>query len=371
MKKTVMICLISFLFTIAFCVPSFATERNQEEIWYADVWDALDGRTREMLSDIGITRSVADTLSDVNAKNVFAVISGIFRGELTKPLSAAFMVLAVLLAVAFFSSFLADGKLKSLAGNIGTLSIVFLLLGLVSPMISSCVSAIELSKDFMLALIPVLGTVVAISGNPTLALSFNSVVFSFAQGISVLYARLIPSFAAVGCAFSASTAINPMMKLSRLSQLVFKSATFIMAFISGIFVAVLSVRGVIAGAADTVTIRGLRFLIGSSVPVVGSAIAEALNSVVAGVGLIKNTIGVIGIAATLFINLPVLCEIVVWKAALYILSIFCDILSEDNISSFLGSLNSVFSVLTAVICFNMFVFIISIAIIFTMKASGG
>lgn len=371
MKKAVIIFLMTVLFAAILCVPSFAAQSTQEEIWYADVWDAVDGRTRALLSDIGITPSAADSLEAINVKNVFSVISGIFKGELTKPLTASLVVLAVLLAVAFFSSFISDGKLKALTENIGTLSVVFLLLGLVSPMIGSCVSAIELSKDFMLALIPVLAAVVAFSGNPALAISFNTVVFSFAQGISTLYANLIPSFAAVGCAFSASTAINPMMKFSRLSQLVFKSASFIMAFISGIFVAVLSVRGVIAGAADTVTIRGLRFLIGSSVPVVGSAIAEALNSVVAGVGLIKNTIGVIGIAATLFINLPVLCEIIIWKAAIYILGVFCDILSEDNISSFLGALNSVFSVLTAVICFNMFVFVISIAIIFTLNTAGG
>lgn len=371
MKKAVMIFFVCILFIGTFYTPSFASESVQEEIWYADVWDAIDGRTKALLKSIGITESVAESIAEVNAKNVFLVLSDLLKGELTKPLSAAFLVLAVLLAVAFFSSFLSDGKLKALCGNIGTLAIVFLLLGIVSPMISSCVSAIELSKDFMLVLIPVLTSVVAFSGNPALAVSFNTVVFSFAQSISVLYAELIPSFAAVGCAFSASTAINPMMKFSKLSQLVFKAATFIMAFVSGIFVAVLSVRGVIAGAADTVTIRGLRFLIGSSVPVVGSAIAEALNSVVAGVGLIKNTIGVIGIAATLFMNLPVLCEIIIWKTALYILGIFCDILSEDNINSFLGSLNSVFSVLTAVICFNMFVFIISIAIIFTLKASGG
>ncbi len=370
MKKTVRVFFMCMFFFVNFFVSAKASQVTQEEIWYADVWDAIDGQTKDLLSDIGITPSVADSLTDINAKNVFSVISGIFKGELTKPLTAAFLVLIVLLAVAFFSSFLGESKLKELAGNIGTLSIVFLLTGLVSPMITSCVSAIELSKDFMLSLIPVLGAVVTFSGNPTLALSFNTVVFSFAQSISVLYANLIPSFASVGCAFSASTAINPMMKFSKLSQLVFKVATVIMAFISGIFVAVLSVRGVIAGAADTVTIRGLRFLIGNSVPVVGSAIADALNSVIAGVGLVKNTVGIIGIAATLFINLPVLCEIIIWKAALYILGIFCDILSEDNINSFLNSLNSVFSVLSAVICFNMFVFIISIAIIFTIKTTG-
>ena len=315
MKKTLIILLMCGFLAVLFCSTVFAAENTREKIWYADVWDAVDGQTKKLLSDIGITPSLADTFAELNAKNVFTVIYDVLKGKTAKPLSSAFIVLAVLLAVAFFSSFLSAGKLKELAGNIGTLAIVFLLLGFISPMISSCALVIELSKDFMLSLIPVLGTVVAFSGNPALALSFNTVVFSFAQSISVLYAKLIPSFAAVGCAFSASTAINPMMKFSKLSHLVFKTATFTMAFISGIFVAVLSVRGVIAGAADTVTIRGLRFLIGSSVPVVGSAIADALNSVVAGVGLIKNTIGVIGIAATLFINLPVLCEIVIWKMA--------------------------------------------------------
>lgn len=368
MKKTAAVLIVCFLGMFVFCVFSQAAQSTQEEIWYADVWDAIDGNTKKMLSDIGISSVSADDFLNIKAENVFSVLTGIFKGNLATPLASSFTVLAVILTVSFVCGFFPDGKMKELSENIAMLVIIFILIAVSFDVIKASVSAIELSKDFILSLIPILCAVVAFSGNPTLALNFNSIVFSFAQGISVLFANIIPPFAGVGCAFSAASAINPMMKFSRLADLIFKAASIMMAFVSGIFVSVLSIRGVIAGAADTVTIKGLRFLIGNSVPVVGSAIADALNSVVAGVGLARNTIGILGIVVCVLINLPVICQIVVWKLSFYVLSICCDILSKDKISSFLETLNSVLSVITAVLCFNMFIYIISIAIIFTIKA---
>ena len=143
----------------------------------------------------------------------------------------------------------------------------------------------------------------------------------------------------------------------------------LMAFVAGIFVAVLSVRGVIAGAADSVTIRGFRFLIGNTVPVVGSAMGEALNSVVAGIGLIKSTVGMIGVVGVIVIVLPVLTNIILWKGALFVMGVTADITGNNEIKAFTENLSGVISLITGALCFVSLVFILSIAIILTVSRS--
>jgi stage III sporulation protein AE len=162
-------------------------------------------------------------------------------------------------------------------------------------------------------------------------------------------------------------AINPYMKLQGIGRTLSRAITMLMAFVAGIFVAVLSVRGVIAGAADSVTIRGFRFLIGNTVPVVGSAIGEALNSVVAGIGLIKSTAGMLGIIGIVVINLPVLTNIILWKGALFVMGTASDITGNGEIKDFTENLSAVISLLTGALCFVSLVFILSIAIILTVS----
>ena len=140
-----------------------------------------------------------------------------------------------------------------------------------------------------------------------------------------------------------------------------------MAFSAGIFVAVLSVRGVIAGAADTVTVRGVRFLVGNTVPIVGSALGEALNSVIAGMSLIKNTVGMLGVAAVLVTALLPLIRIMIWKAVLYFVSVVADIFDNSRIKSFSECISGVLSVLFGAVLFTVFVYIICIAIMITVS----
>ena len=104
-------------------------------------------------------------------------------------------------------------------------------------------------------------------------------------------------------------------------------------------------------------------------PVVGSAIGEALNSVVAGLGLIKNTVGMLGIVGVIVINLPALMNIIVWRGMLYVVSAVCDITGCDELKGFSSDLGGVLSLISGAVCFVSFVFIISIAIIITISRS--
>lgn len=65
------------------------------------------------------------------------------------------------------------------------------------------------------------------------------------------------------------------------------------------FVGYLTVSGVIAGSADAVAIKAAKFAVSGMVPVVGGILSDAAETVLAGAGLLKNSVGVFGMLAVL------------------------------------------------------------------------
>lgn len=364
MKK---ICVLLVAFFILLLLP---LKVNASEGVYGELFDALSPETEKLLEQFGITSSVSETFSEISPEKALKAVVSLFKDGIKKPLSAAVSVIGILFIVTLVSSFIdTKGTFFMMTKSISLMCIVFLVLSTTTDIFTECSSSLLVTKDFMLVLIPVFAGIVASAGNPALAISFNTVAFSFAETVALLFEGTVPVILSVLIAVFSAGVINPLLKFQGIGKTLSKAITLFMAFFAGIFVAVLSIRGVIAGAADSVTVRGVRFLIGNTVPVVGSAIGEALNSVIAGIGLIKNTVGVIGIAAVAVINLPCVINVIMWKGALYCISVCADIFENSEVKGFTENMSSIISVIIGAVIFTAFVFIISIAILITVKGS--
>lgn len=73
--------------------------------------------------------------------------------------------------------------------------------------------------------------------------------------------------------------------------------------------AVLSYQSVLARAADSVTMRAVKFTLSGAIPIIGGAVGEASSAVAAGFSLAQKTVGVLGIAAILWQILPTVCTV--------------------------------------------------------------
>lgn len=362
MKKTVFV-ISFFLMFLYFNVTSFAFQDI-----YSDVFEVLSPETENLLEDFGIGENLHEDFSGISVERAVKGVTDILTGKLISPVKTLGICLALMFLSSMICNFLpSDSSVGGLGKRIALMCIMFGIISTSADIFFSCSSSLLTTKDMMLVLIPVFAGVLSFNGNAALAVSFNTVAFAFSETVAVFFNGFFPLLCAVMTSVSSACAVNPLIKLDGIGKTISKAVNLIMAFVSGIFVAVLSVRGVIAGASDTVAIRGVRFLIGNSVPIVGSAIGEALNSVVAGIGLIKNTVGVFGIAAIIVINLPVVIEVALWKCALYFIGVFSDMLDLPEIRSFSENMNGVLSVITGALFFVSFVFVITIAIILTVS----
>ena len=97
----------------------------------------------------------------------------------------------------------------------------------------------------------------------------------------------------------AAAACLPESRLGAIAEGLKKILTWILTTALLVFTVYLSVARVISGAADGAAVRVTKAAISGVVPVVGGIIAEASETVLVGAGILKNTIGFVGMLAIL------------------------------------------------------------------------
>ena len=195
------------------------------------------------------------------------------------------------------------------------------------------------------------------------ALSAQGVVLAFAAGVSLFLSRALPAAGMLGLGLGAAEALQPGGLCGMAAARLQKAAAAAAGLASGLFTAVLGVKHVAAAAADSVAAKGFRFLIGGSVPIVGSAVGEALGSVVAGLSVLRAGIGILGVLAIALIHLFPLCELIRWRLALSLLEVFSAGFGNRRVAGFLKTLGGTFGFFAATLCFNAAVYVIALSLL--------
>ena len=91
--------------------------------------------------------------------------------------------------------------------------------------------------------------------------------------------------------------------LKRMAATLKWAVTTVLTAVLILFVTYLTISGVIAGTTDALTVKAAKFTMSSMVPVVGGILSDAAETVLAGAGILKNTVGVFGMLVVIGICL--------------------------------------------------------------------
>ena len=218
---------------------------------------------------------------------------------------------------------------------------------------------------FMTSFVPVFAAVVASSGAAVTAVSMSSLLLGATQVVSYISNFAVMPLMSGYLSISIAAGVSPILNKSGIADGIKKVSFWIMALLTTVFVGILSIQTAVAASAETLTVRTAKFLIGSSVPVAGTALAEALTTVTASVGLLKSSVGIYGVVACVVIFLPLLAELFMWRVVLNITSAVSDLFSVGKISLLLRSVDSVLAVLMGIILLTLAMFVISLAVVIT------
>ncbi|MBQ9552861.1 MAG: hypothetical protein IJU96_08880 [Clostridia bacterium] len=373
MKRLCALILTAFLLFLLPCLSAAAVTESPDyrdqlrSSGAADLTDALSREDRENLKELGIDAVDFDALFNISPRRVFDLFFDVLQREYHSPLKASLTAATVLLLLAVTQAF-TDGK--PLGKSVMQLGCIILALVIAVPMTACLVrmaSAVQAQSKMMLALIPVLAVVITVSGNPTLALSYNTLTFAMAQGVVQLVQNAVRPLIQIVFSLSLVSALSDALGVGKLIEFFKKAGIFLMSLAATVFVTMLVLKCSLASSADTVAVRGIRFLIGRAVPVLGSALSDAYLSVIGSLNLVKNTAAVFADICILVIALPVITEGLLWSFAVNLLAAAADLFGLSKASGLLKAMSGGLTLLNVTLVLTSVVMVLSVGLILLIK----
>lgn len=372
--RKVKIFAVCVLIILSFSVNAYAAGESEyyngqvESSGAEDILSGLDSETKERLGELGIEDVNFSSLFDVSFSKIFSFVKRAAEGKLESPLKSLMKLLSVIILIAVCESFMPDDdKMKNV---INMAAVLFSVTVIISPLydaMESAVSSVGVCADFMKSLIPVLVGIVSASGNPSLAVSFQSCAFAAAEVISALGKNYVVPIVGAVTALDLTGSLMPSMKLSGITELVKKTVIQTLSFTATLYVSFLGIKGALANAADTVASKGIKLVISSAVPIVGGAVSEAYSGIIGSLVLVRSTVGIFGIIVIAVITVPSMLQLLFWIFALKLGAAAGEVFSLGGVSSLLKALSCAITLLNVVILFGAVLFIISLALLLSLK----
>ncbi len=236
----------------------------------------------------------------------FASLFQTAKDSLDSVLRAALHSSVLLLAIVLLFS-LADGlqqaseKRGSLILIAAILSVTTVAIGDVSSLVGLGQKSMDDLQTFSKVLLPTVATATAAAGSPGAAVAKQLATVLFSDALITLINRFLLPMSAAFLSCGIGYAVTGNEGLKRLSGF-FKwlVQTVLGAFLLS-FLFYLNLSGAISGSADAVTLKATKFTVSNVVPVVGSILADAAESVLVGASMLRGAIGAFGMIVVLSI----------------------------------------------------------------------
>lgn len=376
MKKTaVFLCaLLLFLFIP---VSSYSMDYSEEEYNktlssydLSSFEKELDADTYKMLDELGVLDFSYESITGLSFNDIVGLLKSLFQKKAELPIKSSVTVLIFILLSAFLQSLKAesDDSVNMIYSTATALLVATVVLVKLTSTVSLASMAISVASNFVYAFIPVFCSIVVASGGITTGFSTNTTLLILAQGLSFISSNVFMPIVNCYLALGVTSSLRYELNLDKLLSSVKKIITTCISFVSGVFVSVLSVKTAVAGRADMLGLRSIRFAINSVVPVIGSSISEGLLSIQAYSSLIKSSVGIVGVMAVVLVFLPSIIEVVLWRISLTLCVIVSDIFGDKSVSAVLNAFLNTLLLINVILILSMVTTVISFGILI---AAGG
>ena len=365
MKKIIVFVLVMIIFSL----PTAAADEiysEQYEISGADELKyALDKETQAFFEENGLEISGYDWVNKLSRENVFSHLLSLIRGKVKNPLSSCAMIICIILITAAVTSFGDENGKYTAALYAAALAITAIIASDIWKSVCAATSAVKGSATFMLSFIPVFAGTVALSGGSISAVSMSALLLGAAETVSFAASFLVLPLMGGYLALSICSGVSPILEGSDITELVKKMAVWAISFISTLFVGILGIQTAVNSSADTLAMKSAKFIIGTSVPIAGPALSEAASTISASLSLLKSSIGIYGVVAVAVIFIPVIAELIIWRAVMLACSSVSSLFSLPKISALLKAVDSMLSLLLGITLLVGSMFIISLTVTVT------
>jgi len=286
------------------------------------------------------TESFGHSLYDLLKNNLLQLMP-----DLKNAVQISKKVLCIVLLTCAVQMF--SGPTKAACQFAGSISIAAAIMTHTNAMIALGADTVRQISDYAKLLLPVMTGAMAAQGGVTTSAAlyagtavFNAVLSSLIQSVLVPGIYFYLAIAIVNSATEEEL-------LKKLAELIRNGTSWLLKTLLIVFTSYLGLTGVISGTTDAAALKAAKLTISSFVPVVGGILSDASESILVGVGVMKNAAGAYGILAVMAVFLHPFLRIAVHYILLKITAGLCSIFGSKTGSGLVDSFSTAMGFLLA------------------------
>lgn len=330
-------------------------------------------QVKESLYDLGLDTISFQKILSLSPKEFIPYFIDQVQAVIARPVKLLAIVVGIIVLCALMNALkqsMAKDKLKEVFQVVSILCICAAVITPVIDCISKTGKTIFDCSNFLISFVPVLSGVMTAGGQIVTATSYQVFLFWAAELVSVIVSRTLVPFLGIYLAIAITSSMNTEFRLDKIADSLKSFICWSLGGLLTVFVGILSIQGIVASSADTVSLKATKFLISSVVPVVGGALSDALGSVQSCVKLLKTSVGAYGIIIAVMTFLPLLIESISWLLVTKISQVVAEFLGVGGVTPVLKATSSVLSIILAIILCFMMLIIITTTIMMLLGTGG-
>ena len=300
-----LICL--FLLAPVHAAPGEAAGELADAISLDDVNSFIGKINRELNEDIPLLSG--ETIRSIAARGFSLDWESIKQNTITrlfKELAANAHLMGKLLFLAVLCALLQNlqNSFEHSAISLLAYSICYIFLAVIA--LTAFYNAMALARDtvsnmvgFMEALLPLLISLLAGVGAVTTAALFTPLMLFVVSTVSIVVKDVVLPLFFLAAVLQCVNFLSDRYQVSNLCGLFRQGGMVVLGLTLVVFVGVITVQGVAGGVADGVALRTAKYATATFIPVVGKMFADTVEMVMGASLLLKNAIGLFGIATVI------------------------------------------------------------------------
>ena len=291
---------------------------------------------------------------------------GIFIDILKKATGGAVIELGGLAALVIISSLMHNmtkssniGGLDSGFSAVSGLCVCISVFGGIVTLFEMTEGYLKALSNFASAITPAITALYIAGGNITSgAVSRTGLLLSITV-LENINARILYPILQISLALALARAVSPKLRFGTLSGFIKGVLGTGIGITVAAISAIVAFQNTLAGAADSLTARAVKFAAASFIPIVGGAVSEAVRTVSGSISYLRTTVGGIGIAVIVIIALPPFVSLMVTRINLALAASLADLLGCERECAVIKEAGGLVNYLIALVSLMAVLFIYS------------
>lgn len=368
------IIVLIFLFIL---IPnsSLATEQivnNQlESLDLSSFIEEGEKYTKEIIPDINIKKLITQSITgEIDNSMLYKAALRLLGKEIVTGVTMLGSVLIVVVIHSILKSVgenLGNESVSKIAYFIEYILIITLIIKNFSEILASIQDTIANLLGFINSLVPILVALIVATGQVASGTILQPILIFAVVFIGNIINYAILPIVTVTMVIGIASNLSDKVQIGNLAKFFKTSVTWFLGLVITIFVGMISLEGTLTSSVDGITIKGIKTVASTFVPVVGKALGDSVDTVLGATALIKNSVGFVGIIIIIGICLLPIIRLTVLSLLYSFVGAISEPLADKKIVNVINQMAGIFKLLLGIMFFVSVLLIIGVAL--TLKIS--